>query len=112
MILYRPINQDELNLIIDSGWKKFPDRLPQQPIFYPVLSLDYARKIHKWNLDSYGNGFIVEFQIDDDYISNFDVHNVGGKNDNEYWIPSEELDNFNNNMIGNIKYLEGWLTIQ
>jgi len=42
MILYRPVGLEELVLIYDSGMKAFPARLPQHPIFYPVLRLEYA----------------------------------------------------------------------
>ena len=31
--LYRPIGQKELDLIAESGFTKFPPRLPEQPIF-------------------------------------------------------------------------------
>ena len=43
MILYRPVGLNELRLIYESGLKAFPPRLPEQPIFYPVLNLEYAR---------------------------------------------------------------------
>jgi hypothetical protein len=43
--LYRPAGQKELNLIRDSGYTAFPPRLPEQPIFYPVLNEEYATKI-------------------------------------------------------------------
>ena len=45
--LYRPVNNKELDLIKDSGMKKFPPRLAEQPIFYPVTNIEYARKITK-----------------------------------------------------------------
>ena len=45
MILYRPVGLQELELIYDSGMKAFPARLPQQPIFYPVLQVEYARQV-------------------------------------------------------------------
>ena len=34
--LFRPVGPKELALIEQSGWKAFPPRLPDQPIFYPV----------------------------------------------------------------------------
>src|SRR5262245_1133067 len=43
--LYRPVGQKELDLIRESGFQAFPPRLPQQPIFYPVLSEGYALQI-------------------------------------------------------------------
>ncbi len=35
-ILYHPVAPQELSLIADSGYRRFPPRLPEQPIFYPV----------------------------------------------------------------------------
>ena len=105
--LYRPVNQVELDLIKQSGMKKFPPRLPQQPIFYPVTNLEYASQItNQWNKPAYGNGYVVEFQINQDYISKYPVQNVGGKIHNEYWIPAEDLETFNQHIIGEIKVVE------
>jgi len=70
--LYRPMNIEELSLIEDSGWTKFPPRLFHQPIFYPVTNVEYARQItQEWNIPSYGNGFVVSFNMDIDYLSQF-----------------------------------------
>jgi hypothetical protein len=41
-ILWRPVGPAELRLIEQSGMKAFPPRLPDQPIFYPVTTEDYA----------------------------------------------------------------------
>ena len=43
--LYRPVGPKELELIEQSGWKKFPPRLSEQPIFYPVMNEEYAIQI-------------------------------------------------------------------
>ncbi len=45
--LYRPVNQIELDLIEKSCWTRFPPRLPEQPIFYPVMNEEYAIQISK-----------------------------------------------------------------
>lgn len=102
--LYRPVNAKELDLIKASGWKKFPPRLPEQPIFYPVMNEEYAIQIsEKWNVPAYGSGFVTKFEVNDDYVNSFEIHNVGGKIHNELWIPSEELENFNKNIVGLIE---------
>ncbi len=50
MILYRPVGTEELKLITGSGYLRFPPRLPEQPIFYPVLNEEYAVEIAAgWN---------------------------------------------------------------
>ena len=45
IILYRPVGPKELELIAASGYQRFPPRLPDQPIFYPVINEDYAAKL-------------------------------------------------------------------
>ena len=40
--LFRPTGQAERDLVEASGWRAFPPRLPEQPIFYPVLTEEYA----------------------------------------------------------------------
>jgi hypothetical protein len=50
MRLYRPIGYQELELIANDEFSAFPPRLPSQPIFYPVLNLEYGMQIAKdWN---------------------------------------------------------------
>ncbi len=41
-VLYRPVGPKELDLIAASGYREFPPRLPEQPIFSPVLVREYA----------------------------------------------------------------------
>ena len=48
--LFRPVGPAELALIRESDWRRFPPRLPEQPIFNPVLTENYARQI--WILES------------------------------------------------------------
>ena len=109
MRLYRPVGQAEYDLIAQSGFTAYPHRLPEQPIFYPVLNERYAREIaEKWNkryADSQYTGFVTTFEIDDAYISQFPVQTVGASYHQELWIPAEELENFNHHIIGTISLL-------
>lgn len=102
--LYRPVGPKELALIEESGWKKFPPRLPEQPIFYPVLNEEYAIQITRdWNVPASGSGFVTKFEVNADYLVKFDVQNVGGPIHDELWIPAEELEEFNDNIVGLIE---------
>ena len=102
--LYRPVGPKELDLIKESDYAKFPPRLPEQPIFYPVMNKEYAVQItYEWNVTAYGFGAVTEFDVDSEYLSKFNVENVGGENHNELWVPSEELEEFNSNIIGIIR---------
>jgi hypothetical protein len=103
-ILYRPVGPQELDLIREANWSRFPPRLPEQPIFYPVLNEEYARQIARdWNVKASGAGFVTKFAVSGDYLKGFDVHVVGGFQHAEYWIPAEQLDEFNQNILGKIE---------
>lgn len=102
--LYRPVNQAELNLIEQSGWTKFPQRLPEQPIFYPVMNEEYAIQISReWNVPAYGVGYVTRFAVKTEYFTKFKIENVGGQIHNEIWVLSEELEEFNANIVGRIE---------
>lgn len=110
MILYRPVGLIELQLIYESRLKTFPPRLPEQPIFYPVLNIEYARQIaFEWNTKSepYA-GYVTEFEVEDEYASQFERHIVGGQQHEELWIPAERLDEFNQHINNPIKIVEAY----
>jgi len=106
MILYRPVGIKELELIAATDWTAFPPRLPQQPIFYPVLNFPYAEQIARdWNTKDAASGFagfVTKFEVDDAYLAQFQVEVVGNKTHQELWIPADDLAEFNRHIIGKI----------
>jgi len=107
--LYRPVSKKELDLIEQSGWKEFPPRLAEQPIFYPVMNIEYARQITvEWNVPAYGNGYVTQFEVNSNYLQRFQVENVGDRHHNELWVSAEELDEFNRNIVGKIQVVESY----
>lgn len=104
VILYRPVGPKELELIEQSGWSRFPSRLFDQPIFYPVMNEEYAIQIARdWNVPASGSGFVTRFSVRADYLRKFQVQNVGGEIHNELWVPAEELEEFNSQIVGQIE---------
>lgn len=102
--LWRPVGPKELELICASGMRAFPPRLPEQPIFYPVLSEDYAVKIARaWNVPASGAGYVTRFEVSKDYLDNHEVQVAGGRAHEEYWIPAEDMDAFNSAIVGEIE---------
>jgi hypothetical protein len=101
--LWRPVGPEELELIRQSGMREFPPRLPEQPIFYPVTTEEYAIKIARdWNVRASGSGFVTQFDVRADYLEQYPVEVAGGRAHQEYWIPAEDLSNFNKAIIGEI----------
>jgi hypothetical protein len=107
--LYRPVGAGELELIRKSGFREFPARLPEQPIFYPVLSAGYATQIARdWNTkdDRSGlAGFVLRFRVRTEFLRAYDVHAVGSADHQEYWIPAADLPQFNANIVGSIEVI-------
>jgi hypothetical protein len=104
--LWRPVGPQELALIEQSGMKAFPSRLPEQPIFYPVTTEDYAVKIARdWNVPASGSGFVTRFEVRRDFLDRYRVEEAGGRAHREYWIPAAELPEFNAAIIGVIEVI-------
>ncbi len=102
--LFRPVGPKELALIEQNGWKAFPQRLPDQPIFYPVMNEEYAIQIARdWNVPASGSGFVTRFTVEAGYLSRFTEQVVGGSMHRELWVPAEELEEFNQHIIGLIE---------
>jgi hypothetical protein len=102
--LWRPVGPAELELIRQSGMRAFPPRLPEQPIFYPVLTEDYAIKIARdWNVRASGSGYVTRFRVRREFIDQYQAQDAGGREHQEYWIPAEDLDAFNSAIVGEIE---------
>jgi hypothetical protein len=105
-ILYRPVGPKELALIAASGYREFPPRLPEQPIFYPVLNEEYARQIARdWNARDSGAGYVTRFALRKEFAARYPVQRVGSSIHKELWIPAEELAEMNRNIVGLIEVI-------
>jgi hypothetical protein len=108
-ILYRPIGQKELDLIRASNFTAFPPRLPFQPIFYPVLTRGYAEQIARdWNTKDEASGhagYVTQFSVRNEFLDRYDVRVVGSSEHREYWIPAEDLEEMNRNIVGRIEVI-------
>ena len=102
--LWRPTGPTELALVEESGWRAWPPRLPDQPIFYPVLNEDYATRIARdWNVRASGVGYVTRFDVATEFLDRYEVQQVGGRTILEYWIPAEDLAELNANIVGRIE---------
>jgi hypothetical protein len=102
--LWRPTGPTELALVEAAGWRAWPPRLADQPIFYPVLNEEYATVIARdWNVPASGVGYVTRFEVRRSFLERYEVHQVGGRTILEYWIPAEDLVEFNANIVGTIE---------
>lgn len=104
--LYRPTGPQELELVRSSGFRRWPPRLPDQPIFYPVTNEAYARQIARdWNVPHSGAGYVTRFKVRREFMDRHEVQKVGGAEHTEWWIPAEDLEALNDNIVGLIEVI-------
>lgn len=104
--LYRPTGPKELELVRESGYKKWPPRLPEQPIFYPVTNEAYAKQIAiEWNIKDSGVGYVTKFEVRKSFMDRYPIQKVGGELHTEWWVPAEELEELNENIVGVIEVI-------
>ncbi len=102
--LFRPTGPRELQLVRESGFRAWPPRLPDQPIFYPVTNQAYAVQIARdWNVKASGAGYVTRFHVKRVFMDRYKVEKVGGSAHTEWWIPAEELEELNRNIVGLIE---------
>jgi hypothetical protein len=112
VILHRPVGLEEMRLLVESDLRSFPPRLPAQPIFYPVLTPEYAVEIARdWNTKDSASGFagyVTRFEIPDAYAVRFDRRRVGAHRHEELWVPAAELERFNSRITAPIAVTEAF----
>jgi hypothetical protein len=106
VVLWRPCGPREMELVAESGFRAWPPRLPEQPIFYPVTNEQYAREVNRWNLNEQGHGFITRFLVRREFMDRYAVETVGGRRHTEWWIPAEDLAEMNANILGLIEVVD------
>lgn len=101
--LYRPTGPAELALLEASGMRRWPPRLPEQPIFYPVTNEAYAREIaERWNLKDDGTAFVMRFFVRLEVAQRYATETVGARHHTELWVPAEDL---NDAIVGPIEVI-------
>lgn len=104
--LYRPTGPHELALVEASGFRQWPPRLPDQPIFYPVTNEQYAIEIARdWNVPASGSGFVTRFEVQKTFMDRFAIQQVGAAHHTEWWVPADDLEELNRNIVGQIEVI-------
>ncbi|UJB17638.1 MULTISPECIES: ADP-ribosylation/crystallin J1 [Lysobacter] len=102
--LYRPVGPNELAKLRENEFKRWPARLPDQPIFYPVTNEQYAAEIaERWNVKDSGYGAVTRFEVRAAFMDRYPIQKVGGAHHTEWWVPAEELEALNDEIVGLIE---------
>ncbi len=104
--LYRPTGPEEIELVRQSGFKRWPPRLFWQPIFYPVTNEAYAAEIAgDWNVRDSGYGCVTRFRVRKEFMDRYEIHQVGASHHTEWWVPAGELEALNDEIVGEIEII-------
>ena len=105
IVLYQPTVPCELKLVEQSGYKKWPPRLPGQPIFHPLTNEQSAIELAStWNKDT-DVGYVTRFAVKKSFICKYRVSEAGISQNKEWWVPAEELEELNKNIVGLIEVI-------
>ena len=105
--LFRPTGPEEIALVRASGFRRWPPHLAGQPIFYPVTNREYAIKIARdWNVTESGYGCVTRFAVHTSFMERYQIQAVGGALYTEWWVPAEDLEALNDNLVGLIEILD------
>jgi hypothetical protein len=104
--LYRPTGPNELKRVEETGFKRWPRRLPGQPIFYPVTNERYATEIaSKWNVRDSKVGYVTKFYVKKAFMDQYPIQTVGASYHTEWWVPDAQLEELNDNIVGLIEVI-------
>jgi hypothetical protein len=105
--MLRPVGPKELELLQENGFTRWPPRLPEQPISYPVTNQKYAAEIsEKWNTMDFGYGAVTRFFVRSSFMAKYVVQQVGASYHTEWWVPAEDLESLNDNIVRFIEVVQ------
>ncbi|BCJ46443.1 hypothetical protein GCM10010168_60820 [Actinoplanes ianthinogenes] len=96
--VWRSVGQGELDAVASSGWRAWPPRLPDQPIFSVVSDRRHAVRICRERIvPAEGVGYVARFDLPRRFLDRFEGT---GRNESEYRIPANEVAGLNTHVIG------------
>ncbi len=52
-----------------------------------------------------GVGYVTRFQVRSEFMSKYPIEKVGGAHHTEWWVPAEDLEELNDNIVGLIEVI-------
>jgi hypothetical protein len=102
--LFKPVTPIQLEKILANNCEGFGCSFEGERFFYPKLHHHYAEQIARNSYGSrYGAGYVVEFEVDADYISRFPLQTIGYDEQQEYCVDINRLPELNQHIHGKIE---------
>jgi hypothetical protein len=79
---------------------------PTVTLYRPVGPKEYAIEIaSRWNVKDDAVGYVTRFAVRRSFMERYEVQQVGGAHHTEWWVPAEELEQLNDNIVGSIEVI-------
>lgn len=62
----------------------------------------------KWNVRQSGAGYVTRFEVRAEFMAQYPTHQIGGRDHTEWWIPTEDLEKLNDNILGKIEVIRSF----
>ncbi len=59
-----------------------------------------------------GSGYVTRFRVRAEFMQRYPLQTVGGREQTEWWIPAEELEQLNDNIVGEIEVIHEFVAIR
>lgn len=100
--VYRPVGDVELRRILAGGRTRFPPLLPSQRHFFPMRTRSSAENLaREFRELGRGAGHVLACDVRAAFLSRYPQHGLGEHV--EHRIPAEDLDAFNDAIVGLIE---------
>ncbi|MCT2279063.1 ADP-ribosylation/crystallin J1 [Micromonospora chalcea] len=103
-VLWRPAGPRELDLIRESGWRRWPPISLDRLYFFPILSEDFAiGGARDWNSSGPGVRYVTRFRVETGFLRRYSTRVFGGSAAPMLWVPTKDMDEFNAHIVGLIE---------
>ncbi|ROS01879.1 hypothetical protein EDC56_2328 [Sinobacterium caligoides] len=101
--LFQPVTPEQLAKIEQNDCRAFSSDTAGKTYFYPKLHSNYAENIAKNSFSPrFGSSYVVEFEVDAEYINQFPIRSIGYDEHQEYCVDVSMLADLNSHIRGRI----------
>ena len=78
------------------------------PASAPIVHLWITVGARDWNVRDSGAGYVTRFEVRKNFLDHYQVQDAGGQAHREYWIPADQVDAFNQAIVGQIEIVRSF----
>jgi hypothetical protein len=72
---------------------------------FAIETVNLYRPCEQWNTPREGVGYVTRFEVQEEVMDRYEIHEVGGPDHTEWWIPAEDLEALNDAIVGVVEVI-------